>query len=266
MKPTGFHREKEGRVRVSIITVCFNSEKTIAETIRSVLEQDYPAIEYIVIDGGSSDSTVEIIEMFADRITSFVSEPDHGIYDAMNKGLRMAAGDIVGILNSDDVYFDATVVSDMVAAFAREKSPDMIFGDIVFVRPDNLRKIVRYYNARHFQPWMLRFGWMPPHPGTFIKREAYKQAGGYKTSYQIAADYEIFVRMLLVLGQKATRANRVIVRMRTGGESTRGILASWRLNYEIVRACRENGVYTNLLMVAVKIPFKLLELWRTKIR
>ncbi|WP_044874954.1 glycosyltransferase family 2 protein [Pseudomonas sp. LFM046] len=247
-------------MKVSIVTVCYNSASTIRDTIESVFSQSYSDIEYIIVDGGSRDATLSIVDEYRDRINRVVSEPDRGIYDAMNKGIAMANGDIIGILNSDD-YFESVDAIEAVVAHAR-KSPDceVIFGDVVFVHPDNLEKVVRYYSSRHFRAWKLRFGWMPPHPATFVRREAYERVGKYSLDYKISSDYEMFVRLLLVSELSFSRLEKVLVRMRSGGASTAGIRSSIRLNREIVRACRSNGIYTNLLFVLSKIPFKLLEL------
>jgi glycosyltransferase involved in cell wall biosynthesis len=249
-------------MKVSIITVCFNSAVTIRDTIESVLMQTYPNIEYIVVDGGSRDETMTIVGAYADRIATIVSEPDKGIYDAMNKGVRAATGDIVGILNSDDFYESKEAIATVVGAFKVSPTADVAFGDIVFVAPDNLSHVVRYYGAGHFRPWKLRFGWMPPHPATFIRKTAYEAVGEYSLVYKIAADYEMFVRLLLVKKLPWTRIDAVLVRMRDGGVSTSSLRSSILLNNEIVMACRRNGIYTNLAMVLSKMPFKLLELVR----
>lgn len=247
-------------MKVSIITVCYNSATTIEDSIKSVLSQTYSNIEYIIIDGKSSDKTMNIVEQYKDRIDTIISEPDKGIYDAMNKGVTAATGNIVGILNSDDFYESNDAVEKIVTGFTENPTADMVFGDVVFVEPCNLNKIVRFYSSKKFRSSKLRFGWMPPHPATFIKNSVYKKYGLYKLSYKIAADYEIFVRLLMVIGLKFSRVDDVIVRMRAGGASTEGIASSITLNEEIVRACRENGIYTNLLMVLLKVPFKLIEL------
>lgn len=249
-------------MKVSIITVCYNSEKTIRDTIRSVLSQDHDDIEYVIVDGASRDGTMAIVSEYKDSLAVVISERDQGIYDAMNKGIAAASGEIVGILNSDDFYEGNHVISDMVAAFKRDPQLDVVFGDVVFVQPDQLSQIRRHYRAGHFKAWKLRFGWMPPHPGTFIKRAAYARVGDYSLQYKIAADYEMFVRLLHVNKCRYHWINRVIVRMRLGGVSTAGIKSSILLNQEIVRACRANGLYTNLSLVLSKIPFKLMELVR----
>lgn len=254
-------RESSGP-RVSIVTVCFNSERTIRDTIESVLGQTYPWIEHIVVDGASTDSTLKIIGEYEGRIAQVISEPDEGIYDAMNKGVAAATGDVVGILNSDDFYASRDIISEVAEAFVSNPDADMVFGDVVFVDPEQRDKVVRYYSSGHFRSWKLRFGWMPPHPATFVRKQLYDRSGGYRKDFSIAADYEMFVRWLFKLRARFVRINQVLVTMRAGGVSTAGPKSSWLLNREIVRACRENGIYTNLVLVLSKIPFKLLELVR----
>ncbi|MFT6908432.1 MAG: glycosyltransferase involved in cell wall biosynthesis [Oleiphilaceae bacterium] len=246
-------------MKISVITVCFNSEKTIEDTIKSVQSQTYPDIEYVVIDGGSRDRTNEIIERYSDIVSIHVSEADEGLYDAMNKGIQKATGDVIGILNSDDFYENPSVITEVISQFISKPESSLVFGDVVFVEPSNIEKIVRYYDSRKFKAWKLRFGWMPPHTASFIKRSAYKQVGNYSLDYRIAADYELFVRMLMVHKLSYTRMNKVLVRMSVGGLSTSGIKSSLLLNSEIVKACKCNGIYTNLFLVLLKIPLKLLE-------
>jgi glycosyltransferase involved in cell wall biosynthesis len=242
--------------KVSIITVCFNSAKTIRDTIESVLFQDYPDIEYIVIDGGSNDQTLEVVKEYADRIAVIVSEKDHGIYDAMNKGIALANGDIVGMLNSDDVYINKHAVSDLMRKM-RDAKVDSVFADLVIVDPDNIDKVIRYYDSSYFTPNKFKYGWMPAHPTFFVKKALYDKVGPYSLDYQISADYEMLIRLLWV--QKASYAylQKPIVRMRYGGTSTADLSRNLLLNREIVRACRANGIYTNLFLVLLKIPAKL---------
>ena len=249
-------------MKISIITVCYNSEQTLRDTIESVLAQDYSNIEYIIIDGESNDGTLNIIREYENRIDTIISEPDDGIYDAMNKGIHFATGDVIGILNSDDLFEYPGVISDVLDQFKFNPKVSLIFGDVVLVQPSNTQKIVRFYDSNKFRTWKLRFGWMPPHPASFFKRSAYEKVGNYSLNYKIAADYELFVRMLMVHKSPYSRINKVLVRMRAGGLSTSGIKNSILLNSEIVKACKNNGVYTNLLLVLLKVPFKLLELLR----
>ena len=249
-------------MKVSIITVCFNSSATIRDTIESVLAQDYHDIEYIIVDGGSKDSTMYIVNEYRDQIATIVSEPDKGIYDAMNKGIRLATGDVVGILNSDDFYESPEVLTAVAGKFIQEPDADLIFGDLVFVNPTNLTKITRFYSLHGYSAWKLRFGWMPPHPATFIRKAVYDKYGLYKMDFKIAADYELFVRLLLVNNLRFLKMDKILVRMRSGGASTSGIGSSLILNKEIIHACRENRIYTNMLFLLIKIPFKVAELIR----
>lgn len=249
-------------MKISIVTVCYNSAKTIRDTIESVLSQTYADVEYIIVDGASTDGTIEIVDSYRNQVSKFISEPDHGIYDAMNKGIAAATGDVVGLLNSDDVYEHKDVLTDVVSGFSERSSADIIFGDVVFASPDNMNRVVRYYRSSHFRPWKLRFGWMPPHPATFVRREVYEKYGLYSLNYRIASDYEIFVRWMLLNKLRYHYLDAVLVRMRTNGVSTSGWKSSVLITKEIVRACRDNGVYTNLPLILTKVPFKLMELWR----
>lgn len=249
-------------MKISIVTVCYNSAKTIRDTIESVLSQTYADVEYIIVDGASTDGTIEIVDSYRNQVSKFISEPDHGIYDAMNKGIAAATGDVVGLLNSDDVYEHKDVLTDVVSSFSERSSADIIFGDVVFASPDNMNRVVRYYRSSHFRPWKLRFGWMPPHPATFVRREVYEKYGLYSLNYRIASDYEIFVRWMLLNKLRYHYLDAVLVRMRTNGVSTSGWKSSVVITKEIVRACRDNGVYTNLPLILTKVPFKLMELWR----
>lgn len=249
--------------KVSIITVCFNSAKTIRDTIESVLSQDYPDIEYIIIDGGSSDETLAIIKEYVDRIAVIVSEKDRGIYDAMNKGVALASGDIVGMLNSDDIYINEHTVSELMQVM-RDAKADSVFADLVIVDPKDLGKVLRYYDSSYFTPNKFRFGWMPAHPTFFVKKSLYDKVGPYSLDYQISADYEMLIRLLWV--EKATYVYlpKPVVRMRYGGASTSGLDRNWLLNKEIVKACKANGIYTNMAILALKIPRKLLSLLKKK--
>ena len=249
-------------MKVSIITVCYNGEKTIRDTIKSVLTQDYPDIEYIVIDGLSKDTTIDIVNEYRGKISKFISEPDQGIYDAMNKGVKCSTGDIVGILNSDDFFDNPSIISDVVKHFHSNPTASLVIGDVVYVDPNNTEKITRFYSSRNFKSFKLRFGWMPPHAATFIKQGVYNKFGNYSTDYEISADYDLFVRLMLLHKVCYSRLDKVLVRMRTGGVSSSGIKSKLLLNIEIVKACKNNGIYTNIFLVLLKIPMKLLELFR----
>lgn len=243
-------------MKVSIITVSFNSAKTIADTIESVLSQDYPEIEYIVVDGGSTDGTVQIIEQYQDRISHSISEKDRGMYDAMNKGIALATGDVVGILNSDDVYMNTHIVSELMELLQSKKA-QVVFADLILVDQDNPDRVLRYYDSGHFHPNKFKYGWMPAHPTVFVRRELYDAVGIFATDYQIAADYEMLIRILAIQRARYAYLPKPVVRMRSGGASTAGLSRNWILNQEIVRACKENGIYSNMAMLLLKLPFKL---------
>lgn len=235
--------------------------ETIKNAIDSVFGQTYENIEYIVVDGASTDGTVEVVRSYGDKISKFVSEPDRGLYDAMNKGLALASGDIVGILNSDDFYIDKYVIEKIVKEF-EEKKVDSVYADLVFVKPDNLDKTVRYYDSSHFNPDKFAYGWMPAHPTFFVKKEVYQKYGLFKTDYKIAADYELLTRFLAKNKISYSYLKEPIVKMRVGGASTNGIKSNYILNKEIIRACKENDIYTNWAMVLSKYPKKILGLFK----
>lgn len=253
-----------GSLKVSIVTITFNSAKTLADTIESVMMQDYPNIEYIIVDGQSRDNTVGIIEQYADKMPiKWVSEPDKGLYDAMNKGIKMATGDIVGIINSDDFYHRKDAISKIVQGFNDGKT-DCVFADIRFVGPDNLNKTTRYYSARNFTPNKFKWGFMPPHPTFFVKRGFFEKLGYYQTDYYIAADYELLIRFLYKNKLRYRYLPFDLMKMRTGGRSTASLKSNWILNKEIVRACKENGINTNLFFLYSKYFKKVFELINTK--
>jgi len=246
-------------LKISIITVVYNNKETIAHAIDSVLGQKYKDIEYIVIDGNSSDGTVDVVKSYGKKISKFVSEPDRGIYDAMNKGIRLASGDVVGILNSDDFYIDDEVIGRVVREF-EEKKVDSVFADLVYVKPDDLGKYVRRYSSKKFKPSKFAYGWMPAHPTFFVKKTFYDQHGLYKTDYKIAADYELLIRFLHRYRLTYSYIDAVLTVMRMGGASTSGFRSNWILNKEILRGCHENGIRTNLAKIYSKYPKKILEL------
>ena len=244
---------------VSIITVCFNSEKTIRDTVESVLSQNYPEIEYIVIDGASTDGTVEVLNEYGEGISRVISEPDRGIYDAMNKGISLASGEVIGILNSDDVYLNSSAVSELIGAMTAACT-DSVFADLLVVDQDDLSIVKRYYDSSFFKPSRFRYGWMPAHPTFFVKKSVYDAVGNYSLNYRIASDYEMLIRILWVKRYTYTYLQKPVIKMRYGGASNSGLYQSWVLNAEIVKACRTNGVWTALPLLALKIPRKLIGL------
>lgn len=253
-------------MKVSIITVTFNSAKTICDTVRSVLFQSYPNIEYIVIDGFSKDNTITLIKeyesLFGGRF-KWISEKDNGLYDAMNKGIKMATGDIIGIINSDDFYHRTDTITKVIKAF-RNKEVQAVYGDVRFVNPDNLDKTVRYYSSQNFSPSFFRYGFMPAHPTFFTYRKYFEEFGYYKTDYRIAADYELLIRFLYTHHLKSRYLPLDFMKMRTGGASTASIKSNLLLNKEIVRACKENGIWTCMLLLLLKYFVKIFELIFTR--
>lgn len=245
-------------MKVSIITVVRNNQATIAHAIDSVLNQDYPDIEYIVIDGGSGDATVDIIKSYGEKINRFISESDKGMYDGMNKGLKLATGNIVGLLNSDDFYEHNRVISEVVEEFIRKKI-DLVFGDIVFVHPGNLNQVIRYYSSAKFHPELLSWGWIPAHTSCFLKRKVYEKYGYFKTHYQFAADYELLLRFIKIHRISYSYLPKILVRMRPGGASNKNLRCRWIANQEILKACVEHGIQTNFFKLLVRYPAKIWE-------
>jgi glycosyltransferase involved in cell wall biosynthesis len=249
---------------VSIITVSYNNSETILDTIKSVLAQSYHYIEYIIIDGASNDGTVDIIKSFGKTISKFVSEPDKGIYDAINKGIGLATGDIIGILNSDDFFFNDFIIEKVAESFMKNEI-DAVIGDVQFVDPEKTSKVVRYYSSKRFNPEKFRYGFMPAHPSFYAKRELFEKYGFYKTDYKIAADYELLIRFLFINKIKYKYLDFPFVSMRTGGVSNKSVYSNYLLNKEIIRACRENGIKTNYILVYSKYFSKLFEFFGKKI-
>ena len=246
------------KMKVSIVTVTFNCGQTIQDTIASVKNQDYPFIEHVFIDGASTDGTQDIIKQNRSLPGHFISEPDNGIYNAMNKGIKLASGSIVGILNGDDMFYDTGCISSVVEEF-KKKKVEAVYGNLVYVTHKNVNSIVRYYSSENFTPKMFAYGHMPAHPTFFVHRDCYEKYGLFKEDYAIASDFELLLRFLGTHNISHSCLSKVLVKMRTGGVSTRGFKSNWVLNKEIVRACRENNVNTNVIKVFSKYIFKVFQ-------
>ena len=246
-------------MKISVITVCYNSARTLERSLRSVAEQDWSAIEHIVIDGLSTDGTRKILGRFRSRLAYLVSEPDNGIYDAMNKGLAHATGDVICFLNADDQYASTNVLSK-VASEMGGHNLDALMGDVCFFHERNSDRMVRRYRSERFRPSRLAWGWMPAHPALFLRKEVVQRVGLFKTDYRIAGDFEFIVRAFHGHALRYRHFPEVLVNMQTGGISTSGWRAKIRLNQEVLRACRENGLQTNMLKILSKYPAKLLEM------
>ena len=252
-------------MKVSLITACYNSAGTIRTAIESVLEQKGVAVEYIVVDGGSNDGPGDIVKEYASRpdgpVIKWISERDRGMYDAINKGIAMASGDIVGILNADDVLASPDTLAHIAAAFT--PGMDALYADIRFVRTgdslETLRvaKTVRYCSAAKWKPWMFRFGAMVPHPSFYVRRECFARLGGYSLDYRICADFELELRYLYLARLKAVYLQECVVVMRMGGASTAGWRSNVEINLEDLRALRANGVWSCLPLIYLKYLFKI---------
>lgn len=229
-------------MKISIVTIAYNSAATIRTTIDSVLAQTYQDIEYIVVDGASKDETMSIVQSYGNRIHRVISEPDQGIYDAMNKGVRIATGDVIGVLNSDDFYGDERVIQDIVRTI-QEHDADAVYADLVYVDRDQTDRVVRRWNSGPYVPGQFLQGWMPPHPTFFLKRAMYEAHGVYSTELKSSADYELMLRMLHRYKAKVAYLPRVITKMRLGGVSNVSWKNRWRANQEDRLAWKMNNLH-----------------------
>lgn len=241
-------------MKISVITVTYNSAATVVDTVESVLSQTHPEVEYLIVDGASTDATLAKLEPYRERLAGLLSEPDQGMYDAMNKGIAQAKGEVVAILNSDDVYADAEVLARVAACF-EQSGADCVYGDLHYVTAD-LQKVVRNWVSGSYRPGQFRRGWHPPHPSFFVKRAVYQALGGFRTELRIAADYEFMLRALHAKACSVAYVPEVLVKMRTGGASNRSIHNIWKANRECYQAWLMNGygVLTAGLAVGCK-PF-----------
>ena len=244
-------------MKVSIVTVTFNSEKYLTNCIESVRKQTYGDIEHIIVDGKSTDNTLKIIKRNSKSIANWISEPDRGMYDAINKGMQMATGDIIGVLNSDDMLASADVIMDIVACFD-EKKIDAIYGDLVYVDPVNPQKVLRYWKGLPYKRSRFKYGWMPAHPTFYIKRSLIEQFGSYENHYYSAADYEFMARYLFRFKISACYLPKMIVKMRMGGVSNSNLFRRLRANRRDYLAMRRNKIpfafLASILKPLIKIP------------
>lgn len=269
-------------MKISIITATWNSASTLRDTFDSVLRQNYKDYEYIVVDGGSKDETVDIIREYEPRFEGrmkWKSEPDHGIYDAMNKGISRATGEVVGILNSDDFYTSFDVLTAIARRFEEHPDIDAVYGDVKYVDWDDTTRMTRYYSSRHFRRWWMRMGFMPAHPTFYCRKATYERfkldlstssgqvlqkdfkgdpsCAYFNTTYKIAADFENLLRMIFVGRIKTLYIWKDCVTMRQGGASSSGIASHKQINRDHMRAFRENGVYSNYLLIALRYVYKI---------
>ena len=242
-------------MKVSIITTCYNRCATIRGAMESVFAQDYPDIEYIVVDGASTDGSLDIINTYKSRVSMIISEPDDGMYEAINKGIRMATGDIIGLVHSDDMLYDNQVISDIVREFEATKA-DFVYGDGIYVNANNLSKVVRNWKGGGYHRWKVKLGWLPLHPTCYIRRDVMMREGLYDESYKIAADTDLLVRYLYKAQLKVAYLHRRIIRMRMGGLSTdsekRKLM--WDEDVRLYKAHGFAAIPTKLMKMMWKIP------------
>ena len=244
---------------ISVVISTFNSGNTLRDTLESVLRQGYRDVEVIVVDGGSSDNTMEIVREYEGRFEGrlrWISEPDRGLYDAMNKGIAMATGDVVGILNSDDFYTS----DDVLERVAREiEGVDAVYGDIHFVNPDDLTKCVRYYSSRSFRRWQMRLGFMPAHPSFYCRRHVYQSLGAFDLQFKVAADFEQLLRLIYVNRISTKYIPMDFVTMRTGGASTSGLQSHKAILRDHLRAYRKHGIGASVATEGLRYAYRVVQ-------
>ena len=247
---------------ISIITATYNSVATLRDTFESILAQTYHDIEYIVVDGASTDGTIDLIKEYAPRFGArmrWVSESDKGLYDAMNKGIGMATGDVVGILNSDDFYTSNNVLETIAHTLLRTHC-DAVYGDVHYVSPSDTSKCVRYYSSKPFRRAWMRMGFMPAHPSFYCKRSIYEQFGTFDLTFKVAADFENLLRLIYQSRISMSYIEKDFVTMRTGGASTSGWRSHWQITKDHLRALRKNHIYSNVFLLAIRYAYKVYEM------
>lgn len=248
-------------MKISVITVCYNGAGTIKDTLESIASQRHKDFEHLIIDGGSTDGTLEIIRAWRGHPVRLISESDEGIYDAMNKGIKLSTGDVVAFLNADDFYKDEDVLAQ-VARVMQAEQLDALYGDVEFFRPGQQDVVLRRYNSGRFTAGRLGWGWMPAHPALFVRRAVFERYGVFRTDYRIAGDFEFIARVFRHPELRHRHLPESLVRMQLGGVSTSGWRATLQLNREMMRACRANAIPTNWVKLLLRYPVKVLEFFR----
>ena len=255
-------------MKISVITTTYNSALTLRDTIESILSQRFHHIEYIVVDGGSTDGTLDIIRQYEPRFAGrlrWVSEADNGLYDAMNKGFALATGDVIGILNSDDVLYDSQVLSSVAQAF-HDHTVDCVFGDLLYVHPADLNKVVREWKGSPYQPGGFVKGWHPAHPTFYVRRKFFEQYGGFDLTLDISADFEMMLRYLAIHKLRSRYIPRYMVKMRMGGVSNGSLTNIIKGNRNIVRAFRKNGIQVSPFYIPRRLTGKVFTMIKLKFK
>jgi glycosyltransferase involved in cell wall biosynthesis len=240
-------------MKISIITVVYNNEKTIKDAMQSVLGQSYIDIEYVIIDGNSNDNTVNLINEYKERLGYFISEKDNGLYDAMNKGIKACTGDVIGILNSDDLYQDLDVINDVMQQFNNDPELDILYGDLVYVKSDDINKIVRNWKSKNYSNNFFENANVPPHPALFVRSKVYKEEGLFNLDYKLAADYEFMLRVFKKHHFKSKYINRLIIKMRLGGATNQSFSNIVNQNKEILNAWKNNRLKAPFYLMPLRI-------------
>jgi glycosyltransferase involved in cell wall biosynthesis len=251
-------------MKISVITICYNCEKTIRKTVESVLNQTYKNYEYIIIDGSSQDESLKIISNFKSQITKIISEKDNGIYDAINKGISHSTGDAIVLLHGNDILSQKEALSKISYNFVKHQNVDVILSNVIFKKNFESKKSVRLYSSKFFKNWMLRIGYSPPHLASFFRSNAIKKVGKYNNDYKIAGDFDYFVRSFLNLNLKHKYIDENLIVMSPGGRSNRGIASYIKSSFEINNSLKKNGFYSNILLTFLRFPFKIIQLIFTK--
>ncbi len=247
-------------MKLTVITICYNCQDTIEQTIISVLEQTYKNFEYIIIDGNSNDDTKKIINKYKDKITKIISETDKGIYDAINKGLKIASGEVVSLLHGNDVFSNKEVLFKITEEFNKDKNVDVIISDLAFKNNLKINKISRYYKARTFKPWMLRIGYSPPHLSSFFKLKKIKEIGYYNSEFKIAGDFDFFVKAFLIKKFKYKVIDECLIYMSVGGLSGKNINSYILSSKEINRSLKFHGFISNIFVTFLRFPLKIIQI------
>jgi len=242
-------------LKISIITITYNSESTVEDTIKSVVTQDFPNVEYLIVDGLSKDKTLDVVNRYAQYIDKVVSEKDKGLYDALNKGIKLASGDVIGMLHSDDVYANTQVISKIAQQFAMDPTVEAVYADLVFVDRTDTDKVLRTWKAGSYEPDAFKKGWMPPHPTFFVKKSVYERLGGFNLDLKLSADYELMLRLIHKNKVKVAYLPETIVKMRMGGISNTSFFVKLKANMEDKMAWKINDIKPGMFTTFIK-PLK----------
>ena len=247
-------------MKFSIITVSYNSENTIEETIQSVISQSYKDYEYILVDGGSTDNTLKIVNNYSKYFNKIISEKDNGIYNAINKGIKVSSGEIISILHSDNSFYSNSVLSDVKSVFENDKNSQCVIGNtLIFKETNNKKKIIRNYKANNFYKWMIYLGYSPPHPSSFFRKESYLKFGLYNENFKIAADFDFYLRTIFINKIKFKRVDQNYVLMRYGGESTKSFSNHNKSSFEILNSFKINHIRNYFIIILMRFPLKIIQ-------